>query len=516
MNSRRLLCMGFFAIFAHGVGFAVRGGILVHWAAEYGFTKSEIGSIVGYGLSGFGVIIILGGLFADRVGYGRLMVAGVVLQVVSALLQLCTHWAYTGFGEGEAGRWAVDWTLSMAMFLFSIANGICEVVVNPMVATLFPKNKTHYLNMVHAGWPGGMVVGGVLSYVMNIYHVHWMVQMSLFLIPVAIYAVLMIGQHLPRSEAGEAGVRFWAMLAEFAAPVLLLLLVIQALVGYVELGSESWMQDILNRVMGGRSGNLIFIYCSILMFVLRFLAGPIERRLSPLGLLFFCSVIAGVGLALFGCAPTQSWGVFVLAATVFAAGTTFIWPTMLAVVSERFPRGGAVTMGMIGGVGMLSAGFLGSPIIGFQQDYYGTQDIEKKKPDVYERYAAEKPKSFPLHLLNLDVKALDAQKTGLLEFYNQMNRTEDARMRADMEKVYRKTLEDEPIAAWWRHNVQSADKDLKPIDAALIHGGQMAFLLTALVPATSAVLYLLLIVYFKMTGGYKRLALEPHAPHDAQ
>ncbi|HYT95299.1 MAG TPA: hypothetical protein VEL76_41660, partial [Gemmataceae bacterium] len=142
-NAKRLLWGGFFCIFAAGVGFGVRGRILLDWAREYGFTQKELGDISGGGLWGFGVIIILGSLIADRVGYGRLMGLAFLMHILSAALQMCTGPIYNAFG-----RDGVYLSLTLAMVMFSIGNGICEVVVNPMVASLFPKQKTHYLNIL--------------------------------------------------------------------------------------------------------------------------------------------------------------------------------------------------------------------------------------------------------------------------------------------------------------------------------------------------------------------------------
>src|SRR4051812_30124953 len=250
---KRLLWAGFFAIFAAGVGFSIRAGILGDWAANYGFTKSELGGITGGGLTGFGVIILLGSLLADKIGYGPLMILAFVIHLISAGLQLATDPIYAQFG-----REGVYWTLFVAMFLFSIANGICEAVVNPMVATLFPREKTHYLNILHAGWPGGLIAGGLLSYFMNggtiagwmpLGKVHWLIQMSMFIIPTMIYGLLCLGQRFPRSEASQAGVSYATMFAQFASPVLLLLLLIHAMVGYVELGTDSWIGRITGSIM---------------------------------------------------------------------------------------------------------------------------------------------------------------------------------------------------------------------------------------------------------------------------
>jgi MFS family permease len=516
-NAKRLLWAGFFSIFASGLGFAVRTNVLVHWARAYGFTQTELGEIGGGGLWGFGVIIIVGSLIADRFGYGRLMVFACIMHVLSALLQLCTDPIYDAFG-----RDGVYWSLYVAMFMFAIGNGTCEVVVNPMVAALFPNEKTHYLNILHAGWPGGLVAGGILSYVMNnIYPVHWIVQMSMFLIPVAIYALMLVGQHIPRSEASQAGVSYGTMLAEFAAPVLLLLLLIHAMVGYVELGTDSWMPEIVSRFLA-EGGILLFTYTSALMFTLRFFAGPIEHRLTPLGLLLGSAIIAAIGLTLFGSA--NSVLLFVVAATVYGIGKTFFWPTMLAVVSERFPRGGALTIGTVGGIGMLSAGLLGSPGIGFQQDWYSTEQLKEVARPTYDRYkkTVKHDGAYvdePSHFLGFKVVALDGKKVGLLDLEQRLAKAQEQSLSNPDKEKTRDTaaflqaqvslmLKDKELSEWWPQTKEYADQDAKPINDARIHGGRMAFRLTALVPATMALLYLLLLLGFKLRGGYKPVVIE--------
>ncbi|MBM4071756.1 MAG: MFS transporter [Planctomycetes bacterium] len=530
-NAQRLLWAGFFCIFAAGVGFGVRGAILVDWGRAFAFTQAELGEITGGGLVGFGIIIILGSLIADKVGYGTLMILAFIMHVLSAILQMCTPLVFDAFG-----RDGVYWSLYIAMFMFSIANGICEVVVNPLVAALFPKEKTHYLNILHAGWPGGLIAGGVVAYVCNdVVKVHWIIQMSMFLVPVAIYGVMMAGQHFPRSEASQAGVSYATMLAEFAAPVLLLLLVIHALVGYVELGTDSWITKITGSIMENRgAGVLLFIYTSGLMFALRFFAGPIEHAISPLGLLFSCAVIAAIGLTMFG--HIEGVVMCVLAATVYGVGKTFFWPTMLAVVSERFPKGGALTLGAVGGVGMLSAGLLGGPGIGFQQDYYASKQLKEKAPATYQRYAAEKENTF---LGFFEAKGLDSAKVGLLVLEDKVltNRKEavkaaDSTVKkaketaaTDAEKELTLTLrqlrestrkEPKELAAWWEDNKQYAADDANPVEKATLFGGQMALQLTAIVPAIMAVLYLVLILYFRVFhGGYKPVVIDEVKSMDA-
>ncbi len=513
-NSRRLLWAGFFSIFASGVGFSVRGGILIEWAREYGFTMSELGGITGGGLTGFGVIIILGALIADKVGYGRLMVFAFLMHLLSAALQLATGEIYANMG-----REATYWSLYVAMFMFAIGNGACEVVVNPLVATLYPKDKTKYLNILHAGWPGGLIAGGLVSYFMNggdiagwqpfPHKVPWIIQMSMFLVPVLVYGVLMLGQHFPRSEASQAGVSYGTMLLEFLSPVLLLLLVIHALVGYVELGTDSWIGKITGSIMEDpKKGLLLFVYTSGLMFVLRFFAGPIEHAVSPLGLLFISGIFGAIGLTLLG----DAVGIVmcVVAATVYAMGKTFLWPTMLAVVSDRFPKGGAITIGMVGGVGMLSAGILGGPGIGFKQDYFASTKLKETAPPTYERYASPTEDTF---LGVFKVKGLDGAKVGVLEDDGtDLNRAvELAKKLGTKDKAVEEQVK---LADWWAGAKEFASVDKKPITDASLFGGRMALKWTAAVPAAMAVLYLVLIVYFRMIGGYRRVEIPGTTPQD--
>ncbi|MDB6033967.1 MAG: Major Facilitator Superfamily protein [Verrucomicrobiales bacterium] len=497
-NAKRLLYAGFMAILAAGVGFSIRAGILGQWAEQYGFTMTELGLITGGGLTGFGVIIILSSLIADRVGYGKLMVSAFVLHLLSAVLTLAAGAAFKAGGKPAAFQ-----CLYWGMFLFAIGNGVCEAVVNPLVATLFPKEKTHYLNILHAGWPGGLIIGGLASYFMAAgagdKAVAWQVQMSLFLIPVVIYGLMLLGQRFPKSEASEHGVSFGQMLAEFASPVLLVLLLIHALVGYVELGTDSWIGKITGAIMSDpKKGLLLFVYTSGLMFALRFFAGPIVHRTSPLGLLCASGVLGCIGLTLLGNATSIIY--CVIAATVYACGKTFLWPTMLAVVSERFPKGGAVTIGAMGGVGMLSAGLLGGPGIGFKQDYHAAKQLQTENPAVYERYKASAPNTF----LTFKTTGLDGSKVGVLEDEGK----ELTRANELLAKEGKKDENSANLLAWWTAAKPSAAQDKPLVQGASLHGGRMALKITAAVPATMAVLYLLLILYFKSRGGYKQVHIH--------
>ncbi len=491
-NAQRLLWAGFMAILAAGVGFSIRGGILGQWAQQYGFTMTELGGITGGGLAGFGIIILLSSFLADSVGYGKLMGLAFLTHLVSAVLTLAAGAAFAAGGKDAAYQ-----CLFWGMFLFAIGNGIAEAVVNPLVATLFPKDKTHYLNILHAGWPGGLIVGGLASYFMNpdgAKPVSWEVQMSLFLVPVIAYGVMLLGQAFPKSEASAAGVSIGSMITQLFAPLMLVLLVIHAMVGYVELGTDSWISKITGTLLASpQKGLLLFVYTSALMFILRFFAGPIVHKISPLGLLFVSGLLGYAGLNLLGSATGVT--MCVVAATVYAAGKTFLWPTMLAVVSEQFPKGGAITIGAIGGMGMLSAGYLGGPGIGFSQDANASAFLQENHAEVFERYKAPGESSF----LGSTATGLDGQKVGILEDNG-----------AELDRVSGLLAEsgvaDENHAAlvqWWEVAKATAEEDRGPIGEAGIEGSRAALHETAYVPLTMAVLYLVLILFFRSKGGYK-------------
>jgi hypothetical protein len=238
------------------------------------------------------------------------------------------------------------------------------------------------------------------------------------------------------------------------------------------------------------------------MFVLRFFAGPIVHRINPLGLLFISAIFGAVGLYWLG--TVQGVAMAFAAATVFALGKTFYWPTMLGVIGERFPKAGAIAMGLSGGIGMLSAGFLGGPGIGYTQDRQATTQLQQVKPDAYARVKAEETNHF---LFFSPVQGLDQAKVAVLadvppgktlkedlEFARKVGKTD-----ANLEKLNT-----------WFETVEKphVEADKEPVVGANTFGGRRALQITALVPTTMAVCYLLLVIYFVSKGGYKAIHLD--------
>jgi hypothetical protein len=274
---------------------------------------------------------------------------------------------------------------------------------------------------------------------------------------------------------------------------------------------------------------MAFIWTNLLMFTLRFFAGPIVHKISPVGLLFFSAVCGTIGLYCLGQDFTSSTWPWIAAITIYGIGKTFYWPTMLGVISERFPKGGALALGMSGGIGMISAGLLGGPGIGYKQDYFAVQKIQELSQPAYERYQAKNDKGEPAvsgfpFVSDVvpdkvpKVAGIDNGKFKVLEDYQGVKKDATKKTGLDEElatvaAAKEKGLKVEPKLEeglnaqkkWWTEQGQpNESEDLPKLEEAKVFGAKKALLYTAAVPATMAVCYLLLILFFKMSGGYKQ------------
>ncbi len=517
-NAKRLLWAGFMAILATGVGFAIRGGVLDNWGSEFGFNASQLGAIGGAGFSGFCFGIIIGGVIADKVGYGKLVIAAFVLHLLSAFVTL---------SAGPSNAYPM---LYWGTFIFAIANGTLEAVANPIVATVFPHNRTHYLNILHAAWPAGLVIGSIIGWILDDkLHIGWKTQVAIFLIPTVLYGLMFLGQKAPKSEASEKGFALAEMFKDVGilgalvvcyllslffggalglsqnvsyaiAGVLLLVVAVMtkfsigstllfilflthALIGAVELGTDGWIQNITGNLFSSQEGKWIFIFTSAVMFGLRFCAHWIEKtlKLSPIGLLTICALLACLGLNL--TSHINSFGMALLALGVYALGKTFFWPTMLAVVSDRYPRTGAVAISIMGGIGMLSAGMLGGPGLGYAKDRFAGEELAAANPAAYAEYKSATPSKF---LFFSEAHGLDGAKFGAVN-----NKLATAREAADKSGA----------------DATTASATLSPAEKAVhdasIEGDRRTLRADSFIPATMAAIYLLLLLYFKSIGGYK-------------
>jgi hypothetical protein len=159
--------------------------------------------------------------------------------------------------------------------------------------------------------------------------------------------------------------------ATLFTPLMLLMLLAMAMTASVELGPNRWVPAVLQA--GGMAGILVLVWINGLMAVMRYFAGPLVHRIAPTGILISSSVIAGAGL--YWLSFAQSGWTAMAAATVFAIGVCYFWPTMLGFVSERIPRSGALGLGLMGAIGMATVGLVTSPLMGSIADAHAHDQL---------------------------------------------------------------------------------------------------------------------------------------------
>ncbi len=494
-HQKRLFWGCFVALIATAFGFVIRGMLLNEWGVEFNLSGAEKGQIAGVGFWPFAVSIVLFSLIIDKIGYGTAMIFAFVCHALSATMTI--------FATGYDMLW-------YATLIFALGCGTVEAVINPVVATLFKKDKTKWLNILHAGWPGGMVIGGICAVALGAFGIGaWQVKVGLIFIPTIAYGIMLFGQKFPVQERVESGVSYLAMLKEvgilgaliivslmtvevcrffgiesmiaraaiiivlvgsygfyvksLGKPLFIFLLFIMMPLATTELGTDVWITSLMEKPMEafGLPPVSVLLYTSVIMMVLRFSAGSIVHRISPIGLLMGSAVIAILGLIFLS--KAAGFGILA-AATLYAFGKTFFWPTMLGVVAEQFPKGGAMTLNTIAGVGMLAVGIVGAPFLGYFQDTSIASSLEKQNPALYKEYSAEKK-----WVLGT-VTALDHDK---LESASD----EDKALVGEIEESARK-------------------------------GALMA---VAIFPGIMLVCYIILFFYFKSKGGYRAVHLDEDA-----
>jgi len=556
IHRRRLFIGCIVSLVATAFGFAVRAAILEPWRVEFNLSQEQIGYILGAGLFPFAISIILFSLIVDRIGNGVSMAIAFSLHVVSAIITVAAPLALAPAGSSPeaiaAGQQLGYRLLYIGTFIFALGNGTVEAVVNPVTATLYSTEKTRYLNILHAGWPGGLVLGGLVAIAVSFVEPGmlpgrvWQWQVGLVLVPTLLYGFLLAGQRFPVQERVAANVPYVEMLREFGAascyivsflliaglnqiivmlgvpalglgtqlalavvptalfaffvrsfgrPMFVVLLLVMFLLATTELGTDSWIADIMRTVLDSPTqGTLFLVWTSFIMFVLRFFAGPIVERITPLGLLAASAAIGALGLLWLSNAGTAVW-MLAAAATFYGLGKTFLWPTTLGVVSEQYPRGGALMLNAIAGVGMISVGTLGNPAIGALQDGAFTAEIRMADAALAEQVIGRKPGLFG-ESLSLDA----ARRTALLD----RMAVEAARVRAALESagapadaaaLDRALAADPAWSELARQTGLIADIDARTKQGTL---GTIAVL-----PLIMLLSYIALMLYFRGRGGYR-------------
>ena len=492
-NDKMLFGGCFITLIAVAFGFVVRTQIINEWGLQFNLTETQKGEILGVGFWPFAITIILFSLVIDKIGYRNAMLFGFGCHIVSVIVTI--------FATGYT-------MLYVGTFIMAMGHGTVEAYINPVVATMFKKDKTKWLNILHANWPAGIVLGGLLAIYLG--DVNWQIKVGLMIIPTIVYFVMLLKVKFPINERVAAGVSYLDMLKEvgiigaliivslisveiarvFNLPSIVTIISIVVLVGIygfytrslgnllfvffliimiplatTELGTDSWIPSLMEPIAIDLNINplWILVYTATLMTVLRLYAGPIVHKLSPLGLLATCSVIAALGLVFL----SRAEGMMIFAAaTFYSLGKTFFWPTTLGIVSERFPKGGALTLNGVGAVGMMGVGIFGAAFLGNIQDKSVDKNIEAydqiNQTTLHEDYVTERKKS-----VFGSYKALSPEAVASAP-------DEDASIIQDIQDVAKK----------------------------------QALSSVAVFPVFMLVCYIILILYFRSKGGYKPVELE--------
>jgi MFS family permease len=520
----------FIALVTTAFGFIARIFLIDEWAIEFNLDPAQAGRLTGIGIWPFAVSIIGFSLIIDKIGYKVSMLIAFMGHIIWAAMGVSAYFISHN-GDKETGFQLLYW----GSLILALGNGTVESFINPVVATMFHKDKTKWLNILHAGWPGGLVIAGILTIYIN--DVEWYIKVGIIAIPAVLYLLILLPLKFPVQERVASGVSYRDMLSEFgilgalvvgflvtlqmmdfysndgtrtltqmeknifigigAAIVLgfgiytrslgrflmFYLILIMMPLATTEIGTDGWITSIMKDIASQNKFNpgWILVYTSAIMMVLRFFAGPIVHILSPLGLLALSALLAILGLYTL----SFSTGMVIFgAATLYGIGKTFFWPTMLGVVSEQMPKGGALTLNAISGIGMLAVGTLGTTYIGTLQankeiTAVASSEVAKEVPGLIKEGKVTVVQDKTIYEI-LSYQAISGDKL-----------TELVTVIAEPKKTEVKTKLDE---------VRGASKQGALRDMAFFPG----FMLVA---------YLLLILYFKAKGGYRPVEIGAGGGH---
>ncbi len=478
------------------------------WPAAFGLDGVQAQKLFGAGIWPFAISIIVFSLIIDRIGYKTAMWFSFVCYALYAALALRAHGVITADPTAKEQAYNL---LYFGSIILGLGNGTVEAYINPVVATIFHRDKTKWLNILHAGWPGGLVIGGLITLALGEKaHSDWRVLVYVIAIPAVIYVAMLAKAVFPVNERVASGTTYREMLAEFGIlgaaiasylitaqlaevfawsagvkwavfavavaafgaysrslgrGILFVLCLIMIPLATTELGTDGAITGIMEERMKeiGASGLWVLIYTSAIMMVLRFFAGSIISRISPLGLLAVSAILATVGLIFLS--KASGLATIFIAATIYGFGKTFFWPTTLGVVSEQTPKGGALTLNAIGGIGMLAVGIVGGPVIGAITEKTAQTAIEQKvSAEAYTKVSKDGK-----YVLG-SYKAIDTDK----------------------------------VAELAKTDKEAADK----ITEARKSANQGALAKIAIFPMFMLACYIALILYFKARGGYKPVSLN--------
>lgn len=533
----------FIALITTAFAFISRLFLLGEWGEEFGLDQAQIGELAGIGIWPFALSIIVFSLFIDKIGYKFAMAFSFFGYIVWSVVGVAAFFVSDG-GEGDT-KLAYN-MLYWGSFLLGLSNGTVEAYINPVVATMFSKNKTKWLNILHAGWPGGLVIVGLVTIGLTAAGVDWWIKIAIIGVPAVVFFLMLVPLKFPANERVAAGVTYKEMIGEFGVltamvvsflmtlqliqffpdispyvfiaigvasvaavgiytqnlgnPLLFFLALIMMPLATTEIGTDAWIEEIMKGVAKGNfDPGLVLVYTSFIMMVLRFCAGPIVHALSPIGLLIASAIFAIAGLWWL----SFSAGIMIfVAASLYAFGKTFFWPTMLGIAGEQTPKGGALTLNALGGIGMLAVGTLGTVYIGVLQ---ADKQIEAMVA------SEEVAEAVPGLVEEGELTVLQEKVTyGIIKYEAVDNTQVQLLTRPTKEEVPEGETEaktvpisDDELAALpddQRKPIEEAEGLLKEVKEASAQG---ALANMAIFPAIMLIAYIGMFFYFKAKGGYQ-------------
>ncbi|MBY0480655.1 MAG: MFS transporter [Chitinophagaceae bacterium] len=323
------------ALLVTSLSFGIRAGILGRLGGEFNLNASQLGTIAATAFWGFPLAVIIGGMVVDVIGMKKLLLVAFVFHLLGIVLTI--------FSGGY-------WSLFISTLCIGIANGTVEAACNPLVATIYSDNKTTKLNHFHLWFPGGIVIGTLLVFLLDKIGIGWQIQVGLMIIPTLLYGYLFSKLTFPVTERVASGVTAGEMYeAVLFTPLFWVMIVLMFGTAITELFTGQWIDVLLKNV----SNNAILLLTieTGIMVIGRGFAKPVVKQFSPQGVLLISAILAALGLYLLG---HSSGNMLFVGAIVFGMGVCYFWPTMLGFVSENLPRTGAIGMNFMGGAGMFA------------------------------------------------------------------------------------------------------------------------------------------------------------------
>ena len=348
-DAKRLFLLSCVALITTAMTFAIRARLEKVWGLQFDLSAKSIALAMAPAFWGFTLAQFIGGPLVDLIGMKRFVRIAFLLHLIGIVLTIFSR---------------DFWTLFAGTLFIGVGNGSVEAGCNPLVATIYPGEKTKMLNRFHVWFPGGIVIGSITAFlVMDVIKLPWTILVGALIVPLVIYGALMWGQSFPQTERVEMGVSYKGMWKAVLRPLFLIMLFCMLLSAATELTTGQRISSLLEGT--GTAPILVLAFINGIMAVGRSFAGPIVHRLKTTGMLFFSAIVSTIGLLLMS--YLNGAVLSFAAAGVFAIGICFFWPTMLGFVSEKIPESGALGLSMFGGAGMLSTSIF-LPLSGWLTD----------------------------------------------------------------------------------------------------------------------------------------------------